>query len=97
MRALNPRLRIVPLNFSLRERLTYRDEMSFDATRALGGGGKFPAQALQAVLALDDAGVRVGAARHTQPVTAHPFAAPRHDRPAGLQGRSPRQRIGERL
>ena len=75
VRTLDAGLRGVTGDLGFSERLAHGAQVRLDGARPLRSHCKLRAQRLQALLTLDDAGVRIGAARHPQPVAPDPFTA----------------------
>ena len=98
MRALDAALRLVALAFR-RRRVSSR-QVARCVSHVAGivfAGGELRAQRLDAMLALEHAGVRIAAAVDAQPVAPEPFAGARDDRFVMREIAAHGQRVGQRF
>ncbi len=98
MSGLNARLCAVALRLGFCKGLANGGQMTFDFADTVLCNGDDRAKRLQAMLALNDAGVMVCASIDAQPVASHPFAAARDyrlpERKPAASAQGVRQRFG---
>ena len=95
VRGLDPGLRVIAIGLRPSQRFAHGAERSLDFVHTLFNNSDRGTQCLEAMLALDDTGVLIRAATHTQPVAPDPFAAASDDRlPRGQRG-AHLERVGQ--
>src|SRR5580658_4756202 len=94
---LNPRLQGVALGLRARECPAHGTEPALHLTRARLAHLEIAAQSLQAIFALDHAGMLIVTAAHAHPVRPDPLTAARDDRLAVSQRRALSQRFRQGL
>src|SRR6187455_2285910 len=99
MRALDAALRLVALALRVRQFFATGGETGLRSAHVLFAGREFDAQLLDALFALEHAGMRIATAIYAQPVPPYPLAGPGDDgfvvRELAAQLQGGRKRFGK--